>query len=238
MEKYACLHFFYISHIRSFVYDFIVTTKYKITTLPIFLNVYTHILYSLYSPALSTHFFHLCGKQSITALHSSLLRWCKEAVTAVLIMSSNSNCIPRRCSKQVQTISNHMEWDLESRKDVPKSPSTNAAADLANHDGDETLNCHGATWHHVQAVLVVYDKQLASSYPARVHSNIGQRLSYQLARMIKHESILAEEQDTHDFQSTLTAPNNFHPQWHLGTPFSIPLFQLTVKWMQPWLSNR
>jgi len=31
----------YVGHFRSFVCDFIVITKYKITTLPIFLNVYT-----------------------------------------------------------------------------------------------------------------------------------------------------------------------------------------------------
>jgi len=34
-----------------------------------------------------------------------------------------------------------MEYDLESRKGVPNSPSTNGAADLAHHDGKETLNC-------------------------------------------------------------------------------------------------
>jgi hypothetical protein len=34
---------YYIGHFRSFVYDFIGITKYKITTLLIFLNVYTYI---------------------------------------------------------------------------------------------------------------------------------------------------------------------------------------------------
>jgi len=33
-----------------------------------------------------------------------------------------------------------MECDLDSREGVPKSPSTNSAADLAHHDGKE-MNC-------------------------------------------------------------------------------------------------
>jgi hypothetical protein len=32
--------------------------------------------------------------------------------------------------------------------------------------------CPGTQWHHAQAVLVVYGQELASTYPARVHSNI------------------------------------------------------------------
>jgi hypothetical protein len=37
----------YVGHFRSFMYDFIVITKYKITTLLIFLNVYTYVLYTI-----------------------------------------------------------------------------------------------------------------------------------------------------------------------------------------------
>jgi len=41
---YVCI---YVDHFRSFVYDFIVITKYQITTQLIFLNVYTCVLYSM-----------------------------------------------------------------------------------------------------------------------------------------------------------------------------------------------
>jgi hypothetical protein len=44
------------------VHDFIVITKHQITTILIFLNVYTYVLYSMESQALSTNFCHLCGK--------------------------------------------------------------------------------------------------------------------------------------------------------------------------------
>jgi len=37
----------YEGHFRNFVYDFIVITKYKITSLMIFLNVYTNVLHSM-----------------------------------------------------------------------------------------------------------------------------------------------------------------------------------------------
>ena len=37
----------YEGHFRSFVFDFIVITKYKITIPLIFLNVYTHVVYSM-----------------------------------------------------------------------------------------------------------------------------------------------------------------------------------------------
>jgi hypothetical protein len=71
------------------VYDFIVITKYEIKILLIFLNVYTHVLYSMESPALSTHFSHLRGKRSIVALFLSTDGRFKEAVTAMLILSSD-----------------------------------------------------------------------------------------------------------------------------------------------------
>lgn len=202
----------------------------------IFLNVYTNVLYSTYSPALSTNFFYLSGKRSITALHSFLLRWCKEAVSAVLIMSSNSNCIPWRCSKQVQTISNHMEWDVESRM----------CQDLPAPMLQQILHTTMAMRRWI--VLEQYDTMFKQFSLIKAHSwphLIQQECTVILANayhtnwhgMIKHESILAEEQDMHGFQSTLTAPYNFRPQWHLGAPFSILLFQLTVQWMHPWLSN-
>jgi len=51
-----------MGHFRSFVYDFIVITKDKVTTLLIFMNVYTYILYSLHLLGLFTRFSHLHGK--------------------------------------------------------------------------------------------------------------------------------------------------------------------------------
>jgi hypothetical protein len=35
-------HFLYVGHFRRFVYDILVLTKYKITTLLVVLNIYTH----------------------------------------------------------------------------------------------------------------------------------------------------------------------------------------------------
>jgi hypothetical protein len=77
----------------GFLNDLIVITKYKIATLLIFLEI-THVLFSVLSLALFAHFSHLCGKQSIAALYLSVLRWCKVAMTAVLISSSDSNHFP------------------------------------------------------------------------------------------------------------------------------------------------
>jgi hypothetical protein len=70
-------YFLYVGHFRRFVYDILVLTKYKITTLVVVLNIYTNVLYKMQSSLLSTHFSYLCGKQSIAALYSSLLRQCK-----------------------------------------------------------------------------------------------------------------------------------------------------------------
>ena len=53
----------YQDNFRSFVYDCLVITKYKITSLLIFLNVYAYVLHSIQSPVLST-----------AGLYSSLLR--------------------------------------------------------------------------------------------------------------------------------------------------------------------
>ena len=73
-----------------FLYDFVVITKYKITTFFIFLEI-THVLCSMRSPALFAHFSHLCDKLSIAALYMSMLRWCKGVMMAVLISSSDLN---------------------------------------------------------------------------------------------------------------------------------------------------
>ena len=75
------------------------------------------------------------------------------------------------------------------------------------------------------------------SCPTRVCSILAIDCHTNWHGMVKHESISAEEHDMHDFQSTLTEPHNFLPQWHLGTPFSILSFLLTVKWTHPWLSS-
>ena len=63
---------------------------------------------------------------------------------------------------------------------VPTPPSRNVAPDFTHHSSD-VLHCPGAKWHHAQAVLVVYVEEPASPYTAKVCSNIGHWLSYQLA---------------------------------------------------------
>jgi uncharacterized membrane protein YjgN (DUF898 family) len=47
-----------VGHFRNILYDFTAITKYKMITLLTFLKVYTHVLCSMLSPALSTHFSH------------------------------------------------------------------------------------------------------------------------------------------------------------------------------------
>ena len=42
----------------------------------------------------------------------------------------------------MQTTSNHMEWDLERRENVPTPPSAIAAPDFAHNVGD-VLHCPG-----------------------------------------------------------------------------------------------
>jgi len=80
----------------------------------------------------------------------------------------------------MQPTSNNMGWDLENRQCVPTHPSPDVAPDFAHHD-TEVLHCHGAKWHHAQAVMVVYGEEPASPYPARVRNNIGHWPLYQLA---------------------------------------------------------
>jgi len=43
----------------------------------------------------------------------------------------------------MQTTSNHMGQDLESRVDVPTPPSPNPAQDIAHHNGNEVLQSPG-----------------------------------------------------------------------------------------------
>jgi 23S rRNA A1618 N6-methylase RlmF len=62
---------------------------------------------------------------------------------------------------------------LDIREDVLTPPIPNIVPDFAHHIGDEVLHFLGTIWHHAQALLVDYGKDLALSYPARVHSNIG-----------------------------------------------------------------
>jgi hypothetical protein len=51
---------------------------------------------------------------------------------------------------------------------MPTPPSPNTAPDLAHRDGDMVLHCPGAKLHHSPAVLLMYGKELASPYRARV----------------------------------------------------------------------
>jgi hypothetical protein len=63
---------------------------------------------------------HTFFPSAAVALNSSLLRRCKEAVTAVLISSSDSIRLLQYVIPHVQTTSNRMRRDLESMVDVPK----------------------------------------------------------------------------------------------------------------------
>jgi len=157
----------YEGHFRSFVYDCLVITKHKITTLPIFLNVYTYVLYSVQSPTLSTHVSYLQLQFYIHPCSDNVKRQWQQCWNCLPIQTVyRQNFIPH-----VQATSHHIQQDLESRVDVPTLPSPCVASGFAHHNGDKALNCPGVKWHHVQAVLVVYSKQPASPYPARVCSN-------------------------------------------------------------------
>jgi hypothetical protein len=159
----------YEGHFRSFVCNCLVITKYKITTLLIFLNVYTYVLYSMQSPALSTHVSYLQLQFYIHPCSDNVKRQWQQCWNHLLIQTVYSqNFIPH-----VQTTSHYIRQDLESRADVPTPPSPFVAPEFAHHNGDEVLNCPGAKWHHVQAVLIIYSEQPASPYPARVRSNNG-----------------------------------------------------------------
>jgi len=56
---------------------------------------------------------------------------------------------------------------------LPTFPSPSVAPNFAHHNGDEVFPCPGTPWCYAEAGLVVYGQELASLYPARVHSNIG-----------------------------------------------------------------
>jgi hypothetical protein len=62
------------------------------------------------SPALSTHFSHLRGKQSIAALFLSAVGRFKEAMRAVLILSSTEIVFPEHVLSHVKTSNNHMGY--------------------------------------------------------------------------------------------------------------------------------
>jgi hypothetical protein len=91
------------------------------------------------------------------------------------------------------------------------------------------LRCHGAKWHHAQAVLVVYNVEPTSCYAARVHIILTIDCLTYWHGLVKSKSISAEVYDVHDFESTLTASCNFLPRWRLGMPLIILCFQLKIQ---------
>ena len=89
---------------------------------------------------------------------------------------------PKDVLSHMQTISNHMGLDLESRMKAPEHPSPNTEPNFAHHSGNAVLHCAGAKRHHTPAVPVVYSKQPDLSSPARVRSHLGHWPLYQLSR--------------------------------------------------------
>jgi hypothetical protein len=116
---------------------------------------------------------------------------------------------------------------LESREEVPTLPSPNPARDFAHHNGDEVLHDPGAKWHNAQAVLVVNGKQPASPYLARVFSNTGHWELY----------ILAHNGQAQEHSGWRTWCAWFSELRDILTHHSALSFQLSVKWMHPWLIN-
>ena len=89
---------------------------------------------------------------------------------------------PEDLLSHMKTTSNQLGRDLECRGNVPTPSSPNVAPDCAHYNGNEVLHCPGAKWHYAQAVLLVFGKQQASPYSARVYTNIGHWPSYQLSQ--------------------------------------------------------
>jgi hypothetical protein len=134
----------YVSHVRSFVYDFIVITKYKITNTtdiseclnicpPI--NVTTSIVHAHACPHPNihthTHTFpiYVTNDQLQLCTHLSsdevkqqqYQRWYHPLIQIIC---------PKDVLSHTQTTSNQTGWDLESRKFVPPPPSPNIVLDL------------------------------------------------------------------------------------------------------------
>ena len=141
----------YVCHFRSFVYDFIVKTKYKITTLLIFLNVYTHVIFllSVITSTVHTLYIYVMNDQLQLCIHprsDNVKRQWQQCWYHLPIQI----IYPQVVFSHLQTIINHMGWDLESWEDVPTPPSPTIAPDFAYHNGYETLPGPGAKWHHAQ----------------------------------------------------------------------------------------
>jgi hypothetical protein len=153
---------------------------------------YTYVLYSMQSPALSTHFF----PSAAAALYSSLLRRCTVAVTSVLISPSDWNRLLQFVIPHVITWGE--TWKLEWMCQKFWLFTANSQSQLILHECALIMatDCR-SNWHG----------------------------------MVKNKSILAEEHDRRDFQSTLTALCNFISRWRWGTSCSILSFLPEVKWI-------
>ena len=168
----------YISHFRSIVYDITVITKYKITTLLLFLRLLSRTQGNhQYCPHTFSIFMlndqlQLC----IRPFGDDVKRQWQQCWYCLQIQIIFTEHVLSRA-----TTSNHTEWDLESKKAVPTFPSPSVAPGFAHHNGDEVFPCPGTQQHHAQAVLVVCSQELASTYPARMHSSSGHWPLYQMA---------------------------------------------------------
>ena len=60
------------------------------------------------------------------------------------VLSSSDFVYPEDVLSHMQTTSNHMGQDLESREEVPTSPSPKPARDFAHYNGDEVVHDPGA----------------------------------------------------------------------------------------------
>jgi hypothetical protein len=59
------------------------------------------------------------------------------------VLSSSDFVYQEDVPSHLQTISNHMGQDLESREDVPTPPSPKPARHFAHHNGNEVLQGPG-----------------------------------------------------------------------------------------------
>ena len=216
----------YERHFRSFVFDFIVITKYKITTPLIFLNVYTHAVYSVWSPALSTYFFHLCSTQSAPALHSSLLRWCKKGVTAVLIVFWFKS----------------FSWTWLShmyRKPIITWCEIWRIARMYQHLPAPILHQILQITMAMKCCIALVKMAPCSNSSGCLWQTAGLTLSCKSQQKYRYGMV------TSPFQLKSMTYMTFRAPWPCCDIFSLvtlegaiqQLFQLQVKWMHPWLVN-
>jgi len=163
-------------------------------------------------------------------MYSSLFRQSKEAMTAVLILSSDSNHLPRSCAFTFSN--NHLLHGVRSGE-LGGCSNTSQSQRYTRFSTSQWL--WGVAWSWSKMTVVVVWVKI---WPHLILQECAVILAIDSCTnwhtVVNYKSILAEEHDVHDFQNTLTVLCNFLPQC-LDMPFSILSFHQRVKWMQPWL---